>query len=307
MQKDINAEVSRRAVKSKAERPSKRRGRPPGLRCPWLKEWSNTHHRPRSGEKRPSAIKDLAEALGKDDSLVSKCLNGVTGIDLLEWQGAIQQLVEQGLFSTYALDDFMRQCRRTGLSQESRAESVVEYFLPIQTRLVASLERGKSPDKRVRTAFSEASGLLCAWAIRERRFTPEQLADGLPAVIRMTERWYGLAESIAFGACDNAFNAGAAKAAHATHATLHVARVDFQERLAWWARGLLPATSESEKILKCIPHQQAWQLNRFGGGRGPDHPAYGFSDDTDLRKEDAAGFAWHFGVELGEDDNGESK
>lgn len=177
--------------------------RTPGLNCgEWLRDWAERHIKPekRVGEKRARSVTQaLAEALPRgreagdvgrrDDSGVTKMFAGVTGINPEQWQTALTTLRASGELTATGFDEFISLCEQTKAGKSAGSRVLVDFFKPIESRLAVRLERGANPEKSVKRAYSEASGLLASWLLTDRRFRFEDIKDGLDGLFALVDRW----------------------------------------------------------------------------------------------------------------------
>lgn len=180
-------------------------GRPTGLLVEGLQDWCKRNIDPRAQDdepKVPTWTQRLAIVLEVSDSAVGHIWTkakkdghpGAGYIDRTKWDPAMNALVESQELSLLARQDFTELCDAAEQGRKPRARNLVDAFLPVRTRLIARLESGKKPEKVISRAFSEATGLVAAWALSERWFTVNDLREGLPKIEEMTGKWVALLE-----------------------------------------------------------------------------------------------------------------
>ena len=178
-------------------------GRPAGLLVEGLQDWCKRNIAPRAqdGEpKVPTWTQRLAIVLEVSDSAVGHIWTkarkdghpGAGYLDRTKWDPAMDALVESQELSLLARQDFTELCDAAEQGRKPRARNLVDAFQPVRVRLLKRLEVGKKPDKAIVRAFSEATGLVAAWALGERWFTVSDLRDGLPRIADMTGKWVAL-------------------------------------------------------------------------------------------------------------------
>ena len=238
--------------------------RPKGLVLDWLRTWCEANIRPvrQSGEARAKTviqrIGDALPAVGtrkggsdaRDHSGVWRALEGKVGINREHWEKALRTLHSQHELSHLALEDFVARCDAEEDGRRPSIRRLADCFAPVQARLISRLEAGKSPYKAVLRAFSEASGLVCAWVLSDRWFLTEDLREGLPGVAALANKWASLFVGMA---TDRVTVATDIVDAHgkAEHEVFRVAcaRNEFFWRLITWLPRVTSWTDDSGKTL----------------------------------------------------------
>lgn len=231
--------------------------RTPGLNCgEWLREWAERHIKPekRVGERRARSVTQaLAEALprGKDpqkerdESGVTKMFAGTTGINPEQWQTALTTLRASGELTATGFDEFISLCEQTKAGKSAESRVLVDFFKPIESRLAVRLERGADPERAVKRAYAEASGLLASWLLTNRHFRYEDMRDGFSGLFALINRW----EKVLVEVTDEL--PGEKELGEGLWGNAHKDKLRFLYRLYTWAPLSCSAPLEQLELLLC--------------------------------------------------------